>query len=126
MFVVNLPFLTLFFDFRLFCPRKYQILVFRPKFFFKKSEFFRSVPVVEKIRNSQKLFIYIINVTTKNFRSLGLSKSVQRRPKFEDKKRSVFIIFIYIQRPQNKTLKHGLFSYKCRNDIHLVNSSLCK
>lgn len=114
MFVVNLPFLTSFFDFRLFCPRKYQILVFRPKIFFKKSEFFRSVPVVEKIRNSQKLFIYIINVTTKNFRSLGLSKSVQGRPKVEDKKRSFFIIFIYIQRPQNKTLTHGIY-------INLIN-----
>ena len=120
MFVVNLPFLTSFFDFRLFCPRKYQILVFRPKIFFKKSKFFRSVPVVEKNRNSHKLLIYIINVTTKNFRSLGLSKSVQGRPKVKDKKTVIFhYLYIYSKTSKQDTNTWHLYKFD-KLKLHLL------
>ena len=84
---------------------------FKKIFFFdpKRKWIFSKCSHRWKIWNFQKLFKYIINVTTKNFRSFGLSKSVQGRPKVEDKKRSFFIIFIHIQRPQNKTLTHGIY-----------------
>ena len=76
--------------------------------------------MVEKNRNSHKLLIYIINVTTKNFRSLGLSKSVQGHPKVKDKKTVIFhYLYIYSKTSKQDTNTWHLYEFD-KVKVHLL------